>query len=77
MINHAPLGVSAGLGELIMTGNGGTALATPSALSGGNAFAITSQAGTAAAGGSMGGGGGASDGGGRRHHHHVLGTSRF
>jgi Peptidase A4 family len=77
MINHAPLGVSAGLGELIMTGDGGTALAAPSAVSGGDAFAITPQAGAAAAGGSVGGGGGARNSGGRRHHHHVLGTSRF
>jgi Peptidase A4 family len=82
-VDHAPIGASAKLRELTMQSTQGATLATPSVLSGGNAFSVTvdnpagpgsgavaaDQAGLVTAGG----GGGASDGGGRRHHHHDLG----
>jgi hypothetical protein len=80
-VNQAPIGVSANLSELTMESAQATALATPSALTGGNAFSVTADniGATPATGvdpaglGTAGGGGGASDGGGRRHHHHDLG----
>jgi Peptidase A4 family len=84
-VNHAPIGASANLSELTLqsaeANAQATALATPSALTGGNAFSVTADnigatpatevdpAGV----GTAGGGGGASDGGGRRHHHHDFG----
>ena len=85
-VDHAPIGASANLSELTMESAQGAALATPSALTGGNAFSVSADNAAAAAGaapgaaaadpagpGTAGGGGGASDGGGRRHHHHDRG----
>jgi len=85
-VNDAPIGNSATLSELTMESAAGTALATPSALTGSSSFSVTAATGasptapasgasaTAPAGlGSGSGGGGASDGGGRRHHHHDRG----
>jgi len=85
-VDDAPIGVGANLSELIMKSAQGTVLATPSALTEGNAFSITADNagaanldGTPATGvaapslGTAGGGGGASDGGGRRRHHHDRG----
>lgn len=79
-VDHAPVGGSANLSELTMESAQGAALATSSALTGGNTFSVTADNAATAVGaadpagpGTSGGGGGASDGGGRRHHHHDLG----
>jgi len=85
-VDHAPIGASANLSELTMESAQGAAMATPSALTGGNAFSVTADNAAAAVGaapgaaaadpagpGPAGGGGGASDGGGPRPHHHDMG----
>jgi hypothetical protein len=80
-VDDAPIGDSANLSELTMESSSGAALATPSALTGGNAFSITSDSdgavttapSTGGSGGSGGGGGGGGAGLGRHHHHHDWG----
>jgi len=69
-VDDAPIGDSANLSELTMESGSGVALATPSALTGGNAFSVTSDSGGTVATAPGGGGGG---GGGGRHHHHGWG----
>jgi hypothetical protein len=86
-VNNAAIGNSANLSELTMESPTDTALATPSALTGGNAFSVTSDAAAAATPtptptgstgtGSGSGGGGAGDGGGRHHHPHDLSAFGF
>jgi peptidase A4-like protein len=72
-VDNAPIGNSANLSELTMESPAGAALATPSALTAGNAFSVTSDSAssvttpTPSAGTSTGTGGGT--GTGRRHHH--------
>jgi hypothetical protein len=69
-VDNVPIGNATILSELTMESASGTALATPSALTGGNAFAVTSDGGSAVTSdGGSGGGGGASGGGGRRRRH--------
>jgi len=76
-VDDAPIGDSANLSELTMESSSGAALATPSALTGGNAFSITSDSDgavtTAPSTGGSGGGGGGGGGLGRHHHHHDWG----
>ncbi len=83
-VDDAPIGDSANLSELTMESGSGAALATPSALTGGNAFSVTWDSGgtvTTAPGGGGGGGGtvttapggGGGGGGPGRHHHHDWG----
>jgi len=85
-VDNAPIGDRANLSELTMDASSGAALATPSALAGGNAFSITSGSdgavtpapSTGGGGGSGGGGAGGGSGGGgggigRHHHHHDWG----
>lgn len=70
-VDNAPIGDSANLSELTMESGSGVALATPSALTGGSAFSVTSDSdGTVT---TVPGGGGGSGGGGGRHHHHDWG----
>ncbi len=65
-VDNAPIGDSANLSELTIESSSGAALATPSALTGGNAFSITSDSDgavtTAPGAGGSGGGGGAAAG---------------
>ena len=72
-VDNAPIGDSANLSELTMESFSRAALATPSALTGGNAFSITSDSdGAVTAPGAGGGGGRGGEGGeglGRYHHH--------
>ncbi len=71
-VDNAPIGDSANLSELTMESGSGVALATPSALTGGNAFSVTSDSdGTVTT--APGGGGGGGGGGRGRHHHHDWG----
>jgi len=78
-VDNTPIGNSADLSELTMESATGTALATPSALNGGNAFSVTSDspssvtapAPSAGPTGPTGPAGGT--GAGRRHHHHHDG----
>jgi hypothetical protein len=82
-VDNAPIGDSANLSELTMDASSGATLATPSALTGGNAFAITSDgdgavttapsAGDGGGSGGTGGSGGSGGGPGRHHHHHDWG----
>ncbi len=70
-VDDAPIGDTANLSELTMESASGVALATPSALTGDNAFSVTSDSGGTVTTAS---GGGGSGGGGRgRHHHHDWG----
>ena len=68
-VDDAPIGDSANLNELTMESGSGVALATPSALTGGNAFSVTSDSGGTVTTAPGGGGGG----GGRGRHHHDWG----
>jgi hypothetical protein len=75
-----PIGNAGGLSELTMESAGGTAMAGPSALTGGSAFSVTSDSGpngpVTGTGGGTGGGAGGTGGAGtgrHRHHHHSAG----
>jgi hypothetical protein len=73
-LDNAPIGESANLSELTMESLSGAALATPSALTGGNAFSITSDSDGAVTtapggGGAAGVAAGTAAGRGRYHHH--------
>jgi hypothetical protein len=76
-VDNAPIGNSANLSELTMESPAGAALATPSALTAGNAFSVTSDSASSVAtptpSAGTGTGGGTTPGTGRRHHHHDGG----